>query len=44
VAGGNPARVLRKIAQKDMEYWDMGKELYVNLAKKYIALGMRRVG
>lgn len=44
VAGGNPARVLRKIAPRDIEYWDMGKELYVNLAKKYISLGMKKVG
>lgn len=44
VAGGNPARVLRKLAQKDLEYWDVGKELYIDLAKKYIALGMKKVG
>jgi carbonic anhydrase/acetyltransferase-like protein (isoleucine patch superfamily) len=44
VAGGNPARVLRNIAPRDIEYWDMGKELYVNLAKKYISLGMKKVG
>jgi carbonic anhydrase/acetyltransferase-like protein (isoleucine patch superfamily) len=44
VAGGNPARVLREIELKDIEYWDMGKELYINLARKYIALGMKKVG
>lgn len=44
VAGGNPARIIRKIAARDIEYWDMGKELYINLAKKYITLGMKRVG
>lgn len=44
VAGGNPARVIRKIAPKDIEYWEMGKDLYINLAKKYLALGMKRVG
>jgi carbonic anhydrase/acetyltransferase-like protein (isoleucine patch superfamily) len=43
VAGGNPAKVIRKIATKDREYWDMGKELYINLAKKYLAISMERV-
>jgi carbonic anhydrase/acetyltransferase-like protein (isoleucine patch superfamily) len=44
VAGGNPARVIRTIATRDIEYWDMGKELYINLAKKYITLGLKRMG
>jgi carbonic anhydrase/acetyltransferase-like protein (isoleucine patch superfamily) len=44
VAGGNPAKIIRKIATRDIEYWDMGKELYINLAKKYLAIGMERVG
>jgi len=44
VAGGNPAKIIRKIATKDREYWDMGKELYINLAKKYLAIGMERIG
>jgi carbonic anhydrase/acetyltransferase-like protein (isoleucine patch superfamily) len=44
VAGGNPARVIRKISEKDIEYWNMGKELYINLAKKYLAIGMKRIG
>jgi len=41
VAGGNPAREIRKIAQKDIEYWVMGKELYIDLAKKYLEKGMK---
>jgi len=40
VAGGNPARVIREVAQKDIEYWAMGKELYIDLAKKYLEKGM----
>lgn len=44
VAGGNPARVIRKVASGDVEYWQMGKELYINLAKKYLAKGMNRIG
>ena len=44
VAGGNPAKIIRKIATKDIGYWDMGKELYSNLAKKYLTIGMERIG
>ena len=40
VAGGNPARAIRKVAEKDVEYWKMGKQLYVDLAGKYIEMGM----
>lgn len=41
VVGGNPMRVIRKIAPKDMEFWDRGKQLYIDLAKKYLEKGMR---
>ena len=41
VVGGNPVRVIRKIAEKDIEYWVMGKELYIDLAKKYLEKGMK---
>lgn len=43
VAGGNPARVIRKVAEKDVDYWKMGKQLYVDLAGKYLEKGMRPV-
>jgi carbonic anhydrase/acetyltransferase-like protein (isoleucine patch superfamily) len=43
VAGGNPAKVIRKIAPKDEEYWGMAKQLYIDLAKKYLAIGMQEV-
>ena len=32
VAGGNPARIIRNVAERDIEYWKMGKQLYVDLA------------
>ncbi len=44
VVGGNPARTLRKVHAKDEEYWVMTKEIYIDLAKKYLDLGMKRVG
>ncbi len=43
VAGGNPARVIRALAEKDVEYWRMGKQLYVELAGKYLEKGMKPV-
>ena len=43
VAGENPARTLRAISEKDIEFWDRGKDLYVNLAKKYLAIGMEKL-
>ena len=43
VAGGNPAMVLRKITKKDTDYWEWGKQLYIDLAKKYLAGAMEKV-
>ena len=40
VAGGNPARVIRNVTQKDIDFWMAGKELYINLAKNYLEKGM----
>ena len=44
VAGGNPARVIRKISAKDEEQWAMGKQLYIDLARKYLASDMKEIG
>jgi carbonic anhydrase/acetyltransferase-like protein (isoleucine patch superfamily) len=43
VAGGNPAVVIRRVTSKEKDYWDMGYDLYINLAKKYLALGMKKI-
>jgi carbonic anhydrase/acetyltransferase-like protein (isoleucine patch superfamily) len=43
VAGGNPAKIIRAITPKDIEFWTWGKDLYINLAKKYLEKGMHRV-
>ncbi len=40
VAAGNPAKVVRKVNKKDENFWTLGKELYINLAKKYLKIGM----
>lgn len=43
VAGGNPAKILRKIAKKDTDYWEWGKDVYIDLAKKYLAGAMEKL-
>ncbi len=43
VAGGNPARVIRVVRKKDIEYWEWGKEFYIDLARKYRAGGMEKL-
>jgi len=43
VAAGNPLRVIRKVNNKDKEYWDWGKQLYIDLAKKYLRSGIEPV-
>lgn len=40
VAVGNPAQVKRAVSPEDVEIWTFGKQLYVNLAKRYLASGM----
>ena len=36
VAAGNPAKVIRKINQRDEKRWNTGKQLYIDLAKRYL--------
>lgn len=43
VAAGNPATVIREVRDKDVELWNFGKQLYIDLAKKYLTLGMEPV-
>ena len=43
VAAGNPAQIVREISAKDEEFWKMGKQLYIDLAKKYLLEGMHPV-
>jgi carbonic anhydrase/acetyltransferase-like protein (isoleucine patch superfamily) len=43
VAAGNPAKIVRAISAKDEEFWNWGKQLYIDLAKKYLNEGMEPV-
>jgi carbonic anhydrase/acetyltransferase-like protein (isoleucine patch superfamily) len=40
VAAGNPARAVRKVSAEDRKLWNLGKLVYVDLAKKYLKEGM----
>ena len=42
VMAGNPAHVVRQVSKEDLETWEWGKNLYIDLAAKYLALGMHR--
>jgi carbonic anhydrase/acetyltransferase-like protein (isoleucine patch superfamily) len=44
VAAGNPAQIVREITPKDEKFWKWGKQLYIDLAKKYLDEGMEPVG
>ena len=44
VAAGNPVKIVRPVSEKDIEFWTYGKQLYVDLAKKYLESGMEAVG
>ena len=44
VVAGNPARAVRKVSAEDQKMWSLGKQVYVDLAKKYLKEGMLPVG
>ena len=43
VVAGNPAKIVRETSPKDKELWGQGKQLYIDLAKKYLEIGMHEV-
>jgi len=43
VAAGNPAKIIRDISEKDQEFWNWGKQIYIDLAKKYLDIGMEPI-
>jgi carbonic anhydrase/acetyltransferase-like protein (isoleucine patch superfamily) len=44
VVAGNPARKIKDMSQKDIEFWAMSRKIYVDLADKYLRLGLERLG
>ena len=43
VVAGNPAAVLRNVTPEDEERWKRGKQLYIDLAKKYLKIGLQPI-
>ena len=43
VVAGNPARIVREVSEEDRKNWDWGKQLYIDLAKKYLDIGMHKL-
>lgn len=43
VVTGAPAKIARNLEEKDLELWNYGKQLYIDLAKKYLDIGMQRI-
>jgi len=43
VVAGNPAKKIREISQKEKDFWDWSRRLYVDLANKYCKLGMEKI-
>lgn len=43
VAAGNPASIIRPVNDNDRTMWNYGKQLYVDLAKKYLEIGMHPI-
>jgi carbonic anhydrase/acetyltransferase-like protein (isoleucine patch superfamily) len=44
VVAGNPARKIKDMTQKDLDFWARSRKTYSDLARKYCALGMERIG
>jgi len=43
VIAGNPARRIREVSRQDEDFWGWVKQLYIDLAKKYLDSGMHRL-
>lgn len=43
VAAGNPSRIVRQVEDRDTLRLANGKQLYIDLAKKYLKMGMVRI-
>ncbi len=43
VVAGNPARRIRDMSRKDMDFWGHSRRIYVDLAAKYSKIGMEKI-
>jgi carbonic anhydrase/acetyltransferase-like protein (isoleucine patch superfamily) len=44
VAAGNPAKVIRRVTPKDEQRWKKGKQIYIDLARKCLKIGLQPIG
>jgi carbonic anhydrase/acetyltransferase-like protein (isoleucine patch superfamily) len=43
VVAGNPAKVIRNVTPEDEERWKKAKQMYIDLAKKYLKIGLQAI-
>jgi carbonic anhydrase/acetyltransferase-like protein (isoleucine patch superfamily) len=43
VVAGNPARKIKDMSQKDIDFWSYSRQIYVDLAAKYCMIGMEKI-
>ena len=43
VVAGNPAKVIRNVTPEEEKWWKRGKQLYIDLAKKYLKTGLQPI-
>lgn len=43
VVAGNPAKKIKDMLQKDIDFWTHSRQIYVDLAAKYCLLGLERI-
>ena len=43
IVGGNPAKKIKDVSEKESEFWDYARKLYRDLAEKYRDLGMEKL-
>jgi carbonic anhydrase/acetyltransferase-like protein (isoleucine patch superfamily) len=43
IVAGNPAKKIRTVSQKERAFWDWTNGLYIDLAHKYCAIGMKKI-
>ena len=41
IVAGNPAKKIREMSEKEKEFWEYSKNLYTNLAHKYLKTGIK---
>jgi carbonic anhydrase/acetyltransferase-like protein (isoleucine patch superfamily) len=43
VVAGNPARKIKDMLQKDVDFWVHSRQIYIDLAARYLKLGMEKI-